>query len=91
MRRIIWSASAEKKRDAALEYIAADSVRAALGQLAEIDRQVDLLMDQPHIGRLGRIRGTRELVIRHTPFIAVYRVTQDAVQILRFLHGAQNR
>lgn len=91
MRRIVWSLIAEKKRAAALEYIAADSVKAALGQLAEIDRQVDLLMDQPHMGRPGRIQGTRELVIRHTPFIVVYRVAAERVQILRFLHGAENR
>jgi plasmid stabilization system protein ParE len=41
------------------------------------------------MGRPGRISGTRELVITGTPFVAVYRVRADAVEILRFLHGAQ--
>ena len=91
MIRVIWTPAAEKKRDAALDYIAVDNVRAAFGQLSEIDRQTDMLMEQPNMGRPGKLRGTRELVIRHTPFIVVYRVTADSVQIVRFLHSSQNR
>ena len=91
MIRVIWTPAAEKKRDAALDYIALDNVRAAFGQLGEIERQTDLLMEHPNMGRLGKLKGTRELVIRHTPFIAVYRVFTDTVQIVRFLHSAQNR
>jgi len=91
MIRVVWTPAAEKKRDAALDYIAMDNVRAAFGQLSEIERQTDWLMEHPNIGRPGKLRGTRELVIQHTPFIVVYRVTSDTVQILRFLHGAQKR
>ncbi|GGZ34255.1 type II toxin-antitoxin system RelE/ParE family toxin [Asticcacaulis endophyticus] len=83
--------AARNRRNEAMEYIASDSPQAALSQLDEIQRQTRLLMDQPNIGRPGRIKGTRELVIRNTPFIIIYRVTDQAVQILRFLHTAQNR
>jgi toxin ParE1/3/4 len=41
------------------------------------------------MGRLGRVVGTRELIINRTPYIAAYLVTKDAVIILRILHGAQ--
>lgn len=91
MKKIIWTALAERQRDDALAYIANDNVHAALRQLEEIRRQVRRLSEHPNMGRPGKVRGTRELVVRHTPFIAVYRVLADTVQIVRFLHGAQNR
>ena len=47
------------------------------------------LVDFPASGRVGRIAGTRELVINGTPYVAAYAVTQSAVRILRVLHGAQ--
>jgi len=44
----------------------------------------------PNRGRIGRIAGTRELVFAPLPYIAVYRVKDDAVEILRIYHSAQN-
>jgi toxin ParE1/3/4 len=49
------------------------------------------LADFPHLGRVGRRQGTRELVFTPLPYIVVYRVKKDAVQILRIWHGAQRR
>lgn len=82
---------ARAEHQAAIEYIAQDNPRVALGQLTEIDRQTDLLPSQPETGRPGRKKGTRELVINRTPFILVYRVKSRAksIELLRLLHGAQ--
>ena len=44
----------------------------------------------PNRGRIGRITGTRELVFAPLPYIAVYRVKDDAVEILRIYHSAQD-
>ena len=44
----------------------------------------------PNRGRGGRIAGTRELVFAPLPYIAVYRVREDAVEILRIYHSAQD-
>jgi plasmid stabilization system protein ParE len=41
-------------------------------------------------GRGGRIGGTRELVLAPLPYIVVYRVKTDAVEIVRIYHSAQN-
>jgi toxin ParE1/3/4 len=41
------------------------------------------------MGRIGRVPGTRELIVGGTPWIIVYRVRADAVEIIRVLHGAQ--
>ncbi len=41
------------------------------------------------MGRLGRVSGTRELVIPETPFILPYRIQDNRIEILAVLHGAQ--
>lgn len=43
----------------------------------------------PNRGRPGRVGGTRELVLAPLPFIVVYRVKRNVVEIARVLHGAQ--
>jgi len=48
------------------------------------------LRRHPDSGRPGTKEGTRELVISKLPYIAVYRVTVDAVEILHIWHGAQD-
>lgn len=47
------------------------------------------LQAMPMCGRNGRKRGTRELVLTGLPFLIIYRLSQDSVEILRILHGAQ--
>lgn len=90
MIQLVWTVAARRKRTAAIEYIAQESLRAAFNQLNEIDLQTDRLLSHPNMGRPGKLKGTRELAIRHTSFIAVYRVKGDTVQIVRFLHSSQN-
>ena len=88
---IVWLPRALSDRDAQLDYIAAASPKSAIDQGDRIERDIALLGDHPEIGRVGREAGTRELVVRRTPFIVVYRINQQAgrVEILRVLHGAQ--
>jgi toxin ParE1/3/4 len=49
----------------------------------------DSLQTMPHRGRPGRKPGTLEMVVSRFPFIVIYRVGQEAVEIVRVLHGAQ--
>lgn len=86
---LVWLHIAIEERFEQLDYIAQDNPLAALSQDEEIERQTSLLVEQPEMGRVGRVKRTRELVIAHTPFIAVYRITEERIEILRFLHGAQ--
>jgi toxin ParE1/3/4 len=87
--KLAWQRIALNERYDQLEYIALDDPLAAISQDEEIEKQTALLTTQPEMGRVGRVRGTRELVISRTPFIAVYRVKGEWIEILRFLHGAQ--
>ena len=87
--QVQWTVSAGLDREAAIDYIAQDNLSAALNQLDEIEGQTDRLADYPKLGRPGRVKGTRELVVNRTPFIVVYRINGEFIQILRVLHGAQ--
>ena len=63
---------------------------AAAEQDEEIEHQVDMLMQHPKMGRPGRMKGTRELVISRTPFIVVYRLEgTQRIEVIRLLHGSQ--
>ena len=43
----------------------------------------------PHLGRPGRVQGTREIAFPPLPFVAIYEVDDDQIIVLRILHGAQ--
>jgi toxin ParE1/3/4 len=51
--------------------------------------RIEKLPAFPQQGRNGRRPGTRELVLTGSPYIAVYRISKDIIEILRILHGAQ--
>jgi len=52
-----------------------------------IDR-IERLAGFPGLGRAGEVPGTRELVI--SPYVVVYRSTEEVVEILFLWHGAQD-
>jgi toxin ParE1/3/4 len=41
------------------------------------------------MGREGRLRDSRELVVAGTPYVVMYRVNETQVEVMRVLHGAQ--
>jgi plasmid stabilization system protein ParE len=75
--------------DAEAEYIAEDNPAAAGRLVQRIFLLVDLLQENPAMGRPGRVSGTRELVVPETPYIIPYRVRSNAVEILRVFHAAR--
>ena len=89
--KLVWLPRAQQLRYAQLDYIAAENPQAAVHMDEEIEQQAEHLREHPDMGRVGRVKGTRELVVQRTPFILVYRVHPKAqrVEIWRVLHGAQ--
>jgi toxin ParE1/3/4 len=49
------------------------------------------LVNSPNRGRKGTEPGIRELVFSPLPYIAVYRVKDSVIEIVRIWHGAQSR
>jgi plasmid stabilization system protein ParE len=48
------------------------------------------LSEFPDRGRISRMHGRRELVFAPLPYIAVYRVKDQTVEIIRIYHSAQD-
>jgi toxin ParE1/3/4 len=48
------------------------------------------LCEFPQSGGAGRILGTRELVVSGLPYVVVYRVEDDTVEILRVAHTSMD-
>ena len=86
---IVWLVAAVQDVLQIRVFIAEQDPQAAQNLALRIDRAVGLLGSMANMGRPGRIFGTRELVITGTSFLAVYRVRDGRVEILRILHGRQ--
>jgi addiction module RelE/StbE family toxin len=87
--KLIWSGAAIADRHAIVDFIAADSPRAAIAMDLELADRTDALKIHPMIGRLGRLPQSRELVLIGTPYLIIYRILETHIQILRVLHAAQ--
>jgi len=50
---------------------------------------VDLLAAHPHIGRAGRVIGTRNWWFPARPYVVPYRVKEDRLELIAVFHGKQ--
>jgi toxin ParE1/3/4 len=87
--KLAWSQQARRDLRELIAFIADDSPRNADLVNSRILRSVELLAEMPHVGRPGRIPGTRERIVGKTPYILVYRIDADEIRILRVLRGAR--
>jgi len=88
--RVRWTRRALREQDQAFEWIVAENPAAAREVIDRIYAATRLLAEQPRMGRPGRISGTRELVVSRTPYIVVYRVGAESVDILAVIHHARD-
>lgn len=84
-REIVWASPALAEFDELVAYIRSQDPITADRVAARIDQRIGFLLAHPLIGRPGRVRGTRELVV--APFIVAYEVTDELVVILAVLRG----
>ena len=84
--RLIWSDTALIDVEAHVDYLAQVNKFSAAELTVALLGAGDSLMLMPHRGRPGRMPGTRELVAVF-PYIIVYQVGSDAVEIIRVWHG----
>ena len=87
---IEWTERAERQLDHLHDFIASSNGPEIADRIAmQIIASVDRLAAFPVSGRPGRVRGTRELVIPNTPYVAVYELQKTQIYILAIYHGAQ--
>jgi len=88
--RIRWTEPAAHDLTRICDYIEEhDGPEAARKVALRIYEGIEKLVPFPQRGRPGRKKSTREVVFPGLPFLAVYRVRGDAIEISRILHGAQ--
>jgi plasmid stabilization system protein ParE len=89
--RIRWTDPATHDLTHICDDIAEHDAPAAARRVAlAIFQGVDSLSQFPQRGRPGRKLKTRELVFPDLPLLAVYRIREDVIEIIRILHGAQD-
>ncbi len=90
MKEIRWSRQAAADLDRIFDYIHDDNAVAAGEVVQTLYDGCASLSEFPNRGRPSRMEGRRELVFVPLPYIAVYRVREQIVEIIRVYHAAQN-
>jgi toxin ParE1/3/4 len=70
------------------DYVAEDNPAAAGQMVSRISDAVQNLNKHPRMGREGRCRGTRELILARTPYIIVYVLEANEIQIVAVIHNS---
>jgi toxin ParE1/3/4 len=88
--RIRWTPAAAADLEEINEYLKNKHPNFWQPTVRRLYKEVVGLKDWPNRGRPGREAGTRELVFAPLPYVAVYRVSDETVEVLRIYHGARN-
>lgn len=85
---VIWSPQAIEQRRTIYRYILQDNAGAAISMDSLFREAAERLPGTPHMGRPGKIAGTREL-IPHASYRIVYEIEDDHVLVLALIHTAR--
>jgi addiction module RelE/StbE family toxin len=89
--RIRWTPDAAGDLEQIADYLKEHHSSYAESTVRELYATVQSLKTFPRLGRPGREEGTRELIFGRLPYVAVYRVKDEAIEVLRIWHSARNR
>jgi plasmid stabilization system protein ParE len=88
--RIVWSPTARRRAQAAVDQIALDRPQASLEWLDRLVRRVELLRNLPEQGRV--VPEWHESSVRevfHDPYRVIYEVLDDRLEVLTLSHFRQ--
>lgn len=72
------------------EHVSEENEAAADRIVGRIREAIFAATRMPRMGRIGRVRGTREIAVPGTPYLIAYRIADRQIHILAILHGAQD-
>jgi len=88
--RIVWTRRYLIELASIGDYLSQYNPRAAARVVNDIhSKTARLLSANPFLGRVGEIKGTRELVVSGTPYIVAYRVRDTRIEVLFVQYGAR--
>jgi toxin ParE1/3/4 len=83
-----WRPEARSELWCILDYIGDRNPTAAAQLFDEIERATQALPQHPYLYRVGRVSGTRGIVVSPN-YIVIYRVTTDSIEVVSVLHTRQ--
>ena len=86
---IRWSPAAADDFERITWYVKENLPSRAPSIVDRLYATIQRLRKFPHLGRQGRVPGTRELVVTRFPYVVIYDVSDDAISVVRVLHAAQ--
>jgi toxin ParE1/3/4 len=89
MIRLKWSAAAREDMNIIREYLLQNAPSALIVMHDRIAAAAKSLQQFPRCGRIGRVEGTRELIVTNAPYMLVYTVEDTHVAIAHVMHQAQ--
>jgi addiction module RelE/StbE family toxin len=88
--RIRWTVPAAEDLESIKTYLQQHYPHVAEPTVRIIYQRIRSLTTLPDRGRPGHRSGTRELALTPLPYVVVYAVKTDAVEVLHIHHGAQD-
>jgi toxin ParE1/3/4 len=88
--RISWTVPAADDLEKIKNYLLEHYPRLAEPTVRTIYQRIRSLRATPNRGRPGHRHGTRELTLTPLPYVVVYSVSAEAVEVLHIYHGAQD-
>lgn len=88
MTEVRWTRRAKRRLQQIGRHIGRDNPRAAMQTIDRLWEAGNNLERNPESGRIGRMPGTRELVVLPN-YIVIYRVRKDAIHIVTVQHAAR--
>jgi toxin ParE1/3/4 len=89
--KLRWTPEAAENLELIYSYLCEHHPSFAESTVRTLYNAVRSLRDLPERGRLGTLPATREFVLPRLPYIVVYRITEQTVEVLHIYHGAQDR
>ena len=89
--RIRWTPAAAADLKQISEYLQQHHPQYRQPTMRKLYDGIHSLEVFPARGRLGREEGTRELTFPPLPYVVVYRIRAESIEVLRVDHGANRR
>lgn len=87
--KIRWTPEAATDLEQIRDYLLQHRPELARRTMLALYGRIRLLKSFPHVGRSGSKANTRELVLTRLPYIVVYRVKEEFVEVLSIRHAAR--
>lgn len=85
--KAVWTRAAIRDLTQIREYIARENPGAAREIALKIVDATERIIQFPEVGRIGRVKGTRESIVPGTPYLIIYRMKKKAIHFISVRDG----